>query len=30
MIRLLFGLIRSALEIFLGFWYLLLFGKNRY
>ena len=30
MIRLLFGLIRSLLDIFFGFWYFLLFGKNKY
>jgi hypothetical protein len=30
MIRLLFGLVRSALYIFFGFWYFLLFGKNKY
>ena len=30
MIRLLFGLARSLLTIFFGFWYFLLFGKNKY
>lgn len=30
MISLLFRLIRSLFEIFFGFWYLLLIGKNKY
>ena len=30
MFKLLFGLVRSIMEIFLGFWIILLFGKNKY